>query len=79
VAFEPGTRAALSAPLHLDADPFELWKEARRRVFHERRYVYAALVLAFLLLYVRAVKGQEAWVAAVLGIGLIPIASELTS
>jgi hypothetical protein len=79
VAFEPGTRAALSAPLHLDADPFELWKEARRRVFHERRYVYAVLVLAFLLLYVRAVKGQEAWVAAVLGIGLIPIASELTS
>jgi hypothetical protein len=47
-------------------------------VFEERVYLFAGLVLGFLILLARAVKNEEDWVAAVLAVGLVPVATELT-
>lgn len=79
VAYEHASRARLSAPLGLETDPYQVWKEARRRTFAERRVIFAGLVTAFVVLLAWAVRNQTDWAAAILGIGLIPVATELTS
>jgi hypothetical protein len=79
VAYDHDTRARLSAPLGLESDPFQVWKEARRRTFAERWPIFAVLVAGFAALLVWAVRHQEPWVAAVLGVGLIPVTTELTA
>ena len=78
VAFAPSARATVTRDLWLDA-PWDAWKNARQRVFAQRQVLYWALVAAFLALLARAVAGEEHWVALALGLGLIPIAAELTS
>ena len=60
-------------------DPFEPWKQARRENFSARRPAFLVLVVAFAAFLAHVVRQREDWVAAVLGIGLIPIATELTS
>jgi hypothetical protein len=60
------------------ADPMQDWKEARRRKFEGRRWLFAALVLLYALLVGRAASTHPDWVAAVLGVTLIPVATELT-
>jgi hypothetical protein len=76
-AFDPATTArTLEDPGQ--EDPFARWKEARRRSFEARRLPFAACVGAFGLLLACAVRREEDWVAAVLGLGLVPIALELT-
>ncbi|MGI9590383.1 MAG: hypothetical protein ACR2P8_03365 [Myxococcota bacterium] len=60
------------------ADPFTEWKQARRDTFHSRRWAFAACVAAFALLLARAVERQGDWVAAVLSLGILPVAFELT-
>jgi hypothetical protein len=59
-----------------DPDPSEDWKEARRRAFSKRRPIFFALALGFLALLARALHRQEDWVAAVLGLGAVPILLE---
>ena len=59
-------------------DPYEPWKEARRATFAERRPLFVALVTGFVVLLALAVQRQPLWVSVVLGVGLIPIATELT-
>jgi hypothetical protein len=61
------------------ADPMEPWKQARRAMFAQRRPLFWALVLGFAALVGRAAAAHADWLAAVLGIALIPIATELTS
>ena len=78
IAFEPSTRASRSVPLRLDADPFAVWKDARHRVFAERRWIWIALVVGFAALVALAARGRPPWVAAVLGVGLVPVGAELT-
>jgi hypothetical protein len=58
---------------------YELWRDARRERFAERAVLYWALLAAFAAVLAFAVRGQPDWVAAVLGIGLIPVAFELTN
>jgi hypothetical protein len=58
---------------------YEAWRNARRDRFAERTAVYWALFAAFVALLTLAVRDQPDWVAAVLGIGLIPTAFELTN
>jgi hypothetical protein len=55
------------------------WRAAREARAAERVGSYWALVCAFGLLLVFAVRDQPDWVAATLGIGLIPVAFELTN
>jgi hypothetical protein len=74
-------RHAARAELGLDGsleDPYQRWKASRQQTFEERRLVFAALVVGFLVLLARAAEGQEDWIAAVLGIGMVPVAAELT-
>jgi hypothetical protein len=78
VSYEHESRARLSAPLGLEADPFLVWKEARRRLFAERRYLFAAGVAGFGLLLAWAVRRRPDWMAAGLAVGLIAVAAELT-
>jgi len=58
---------------------YEVWKNARRERFAERTVLYWTLLAAFAAVLVFALRGQPDWVAAVLGIGLIPLAFELTN
>jgi hypothetical protein len=60
-------------------DPWQEWKEARRRSFHQARVVYAALVIGFLALLAFAVRGAPLWIAAALGATAIAFCAELTS
>jgi hypothetical protein len=77
VAFHPSGRSDRIREYWLDS-PWDLWKETRRRVFGERRLVYLALVAGFVLLLGLAVRRAEDWVALLLGVGAIPIFTELT-
>ncbi len=77
VSYEASTRARVF--VGLEEHPFEAWKLARRHVFEERRFVFVVMVLGFVLLLARAVaRGEEDWVAALLGIGVIVMAIEVT-
>jgi hypothetical protein len=78
VAFEPSNRSVHLSPYWLDS-PWDTWKEGRRRVFQERYILYVVLVLGFVVLLARAVDRREDWLALVMGIGAIPILTQLTS
>jgi len=55
------------------------WRAAREARGAQHAALYWSLLAAFGILLVFAVRGQPAWVAATLGIGLIPVAFELTN
>jgi len=59
------------------ADPFAAWRQARARTYQERRPVHLGLIGAYLVLLALAVRGKETWRAALLGVGLIPVAAEV--
>jgi hypothetical protein len=59
-------------------DPYARWKNARNEVFAKRSPLFVLLVVAFLVVVAGAVRREELWVAATLGVGLIPIATEIT-
>jgi len=61
------------------ADPMQPWKEARRARFASWRMMFWTLVLGFAALVGRAAAPYQPWVGAVLGVALIPLATELTS
>jgi hypothetical protein len=58
---------------------YRQWRAARLERFGEREALYWALVAAFVALLAFAMRDQPDWVAAVLGIGLVPVAFELTN
>jgi hypothetical protein len=78
LAYDHGSRAELSAPLGLEEDPFALWKAARLRTFAERRYLFWAAAMLFLILLAAAVDRRPAWIAATLGVGAIAVLGEIT-
>ena len=77
VAYSPATSASQLKDSSL-RDPYGPWKQARRQLFESRRPVYLLLLLGYLLLLLRAVRGKPDWIAATISIGLIPMATELT-
>ncbi len=77
VSHDPRRMAEADGELVPD-DPFAPWQEARRQSFEARRWLFYALVAGYLALLARAVAGREDWLAATLGVGLVPIAAELT-
>ena len=79
IAYNHDWRVSRIVPLGLEQDRWQVWREARRRQFEERRYLFAALVLGFVGLLARAVRNQDDWVAAVLGVAMIPVATEVGS
>jgi len=78
VAYEPASQLSVLQPYWVDS-PLDSWMAARRRVFNERRWLFWTIALAFVAVLARAVREQDDWVALALGVGLIPIATELTS
>jgi len=58
---------------------YDEWRRAREKRLEQGRALYWGLLIAFVSLLAGAVRRQPDWVAAVLGIGLIPIAFELSN
>ena len=79
MAYNHDWRVSRIVPLGLEQDRWQVWQEVRRRQFEERRYLFAALVFGFVILLARAVRNQDDWVAAVLGVAMIPVATEVGS
>jgi hypothetical protein len=77
LAYNHDWRVSRVVPLGLEQDRWQPWQEARRRQFEERRYLFAALVFGFVILLALAVRNQEDWVAAVLGVAMIPVATDM--
>jgi hypothetical protein len=78
VSFEPASRSVNLRGLWVDG-PWDVWKDARRRVFEHRRVLYYVVIAAFLALLAAACRGQEDWIALTLGVGAIPFFVNLTS
>jgi hypothetical protein len=77
VSFAPSTRAARIRKYWIDS-PWDVWMDARKRVFDERFPLYVALVALFLAGLASAVRGREDWVALTLAVGMIPVLTDLT-
>lgn len=77
VAFDPATSAVVTKDPRLE-DPFERWKDARRRTFAARRVVFFIGLVAFLALLGAAAARHDDWMALALGAGLIVVAGDLT-
>jgi hypothetical protein len=58
--------------------PWDLWKDARIRLFEERVWIYSGIVVLFLAMLARAAAWQPWWMALVLGVGTIPFLTNLT-
>lgn len=78
VAYRPSEAGILLRSDRL-LDPWQEWKEARKRSFREARVLYALLVLGFLALLAYAVRGTPLWIAAALAATSIAACVELTS
>jgi hypothetical protein len=52
------------------------WTRERGWTFEQRRWLFWSLAIGFTALLAYAVRGRDDWVAAVLGIGLIPVVAE---
>jgi len=77
VAYDPDTRVRVALdPSRLDN--FGRWKDARRAVFEQRRWVFYLGLVAFLALLAWGTVRAPDWAVLVLGVGLIPVAAELT-
>jgi hypothetical protein len=70
--------ARLSELLTRAEDPSAAWKQARRRAFEGRRWLYWAGVATYLLLLGRALSRREDWEAAILGLGAMLVLIEPT-
>ncbi len=77
VTFDPNTRATAIRQFWMDS-PWDLWKDARIRLFEERIWLYVGLVVLFLIVLARAAARQPWWMALVLGAGAIPFFTNLT-
>jgi hypothetical protein len=71
LSYSPAGR--LAALEQQAGDPGSAWKQAREQNLAARRPLFAALAAAYLLLLALALSRQESWVAAVLGIGALPV------
>jgi len=78
VAYDRSSRTEVLSGFNLDT-PWDTWGVARRRIMNERRPVQWVLLAAFIVVLGRSVRRQDDWTALVLGIGLIPFATQLTT
>ena len=77
VAYRYSTRAQVERD-HRALDPFAKWKHDQLENFRQRKLVYLAGLLGFLVLLGMAVERHPDWVALTLGTGLIIFAAQLT-
>jgi len=72
-AYRPATRSELSYDPLLE-DPFADWAHSQAEASRASAPLVAALSLAFLALLARAAVAKPDWAAAILGMGLVPVA-----
>ena len=77
VVFEASERARLLEEPEA-ADPMLRWKRAQHERFAARRWLFVAIAAIYLALLMRALRIQPDWAALALGVGAIPIATQLT-
>jgi hypothetical protein len=70
LSFDPATREARLAGSDVEAS--RAWKEARAERLAGRRPAFALIALGCVALAALAARGRESWIAAILGIGLVP-------
>lgn len=78
VSFDPANRVTMLKDLWLDS-PWDMWKETRRRTFAERWVVFGLIAGAFGIALAVAVRSLPDWATLALGVGAIPVFTELTS
>ena len=76
ISYDHEKRVDRMSGVGLEDDSFRIWREARAQLLSQRRPLYLAAVGVFAGLLALAVKGRPEWVAAVLGIGLIPVLTD---
>jgi hypothetical protein len=59
-------------------DPWQKWKDARIQGWRNAKVVYVVLVAAYLFIIGLAARYAQPWVAAALGVTIIPVGVELT-
>jgi hypothetical protein len=79
MAYDHDTRSARTARLGLERDVFRIWTAYREQTLRERRLAFGGLTLALSVLVVASVARQTPWVAAVLGLGLVPVLTSISS
>jgi hypothetical protein len=77
VSYDPAQRLDDLRDYWLDG-PGDAWQAARHTTFQRRQAVYWLIVLAFVVSLARAVRREPVWAAMVLGIGLVPVAADIT-
>lgn len=78
LGYDYGTRAAVMRN-DKKLDPFQDWKDARVYYYAKRKpLLYLLIGLFMAVLAVATTRDDEDWMTACLGVGLIPIAVELT-
>lgn len=78
LSYDHDQRVARLSARGLEDDVFRIWREARTRLFSERRVLFLGATAVLVGLLAGAVRGQPDWVAAVLGVGLIPVLTEVS-
>lgn len=79
MAYDHDTSVARTASLEREDDPFRVWIEFRERTLAERRFLHVVLALALSLVVLLAAVRQPDWVVAVLGMGLTPVLTSVSS
>jgi hypothetical protein len=79
MAYDHDTRAARTARLGLEEDAFRIWTSYRDQTLAARWLPFVGLMLGFSLLVLAAVRCQPPWVVAVLGLGLTPVLTAVSS
>jgi hypothetical protein len=77
VSFGSSARTAQIGPYWIDA-PGDVWVTARSRLFNQRLWLYVALAAVFAVALARAVRGRDDWIALTLGVGAIPVLTNVT-
>jgi hypothetical protein len=77
LAYDGGTRLRL-LQLGDAAKPVQVWSEVRRETLAARAPLWAVLVGVWLVLAVGAARRQPDWVAAILGLGFVVFAFQLS-
>jgi len=79
VAYDGDTRVAKTAALEVAQDPFQVWLNFRDRIVAERRLIHVGLAVMLSLVVLAAIRHQPEWVVAVVGLGLTPILTSISS
>jgi hypothetical protein len=77
ISYDHDRRVGRLAAHGLEDDAFRIWRENRARVFSERRPLFLVAVAVLIAVLAFAVRRQPDWIAAILGVSLMPLVADL--